>query len=129
MDDTVKIAHMQFMEQLDSPLEKWKLIDQSKVASFYKRDWVNATTLFLRAEIMLPGVCPDHAFDVLTNLRLRKQWDKRLQSVDIIEETEVTVKSYIKLAKVNIPFVAQRDQLVQQHRMMNYPREGTHFSV
>ena len=31
--------------------------------------------------------------------------------------------------KVNIPFFAQRDQLVRQHLRKNYPEEGSHLSV
>ena len=78
---------------------------------------------------MFPDISPDIAYDCVADIRVRKKWDHRLERYDVIEQTEDWIMQYNKLMKVNIPFFAQRDQLVKQHLRKNYPEEGTNISV
>ena len=68
-----------------------------------------------------PEVSPDVAYDCIADIRLRKKWDHRLESFDVIERTEESILQYNKLMKVKIPFFSQRDQVVKQYLTKDYP--------
>ena len=83
----------------------------------------------MRMECLFPGITTDVAFDCVADIRVRKKWDHRLERYDVIEKTDDYILQYNKLMKVNIPFFAQRDQLVKQFLKKDYPETGTHISV
>ena len=83
----------------------------------------------MRMEAHIPYVSPDDAFAVLADIKIRKQWDNRLEEYTIIEKSDICVKQYNKLMRVRIPFFAQRDQLVKQFLKKDYPVAGKHISI
>ena len=58
----------------------------------------------MRNECFFPDISPDIAFTCLADLRVRKKWDHRLETYEIVEEGEDYIIQYNKLMKVNIPF-------------------------
>ena len=67
------------------------------------------TTLCLRAEMLFPGVPPEVAFTCIADIRVRKQWDTRIESWNVIEKTDDYAIMHNKLMKVKVPFFTQRD--------------------
>ena len=136
MESITKIENMEtqtvydeFMELINSDISTWQESEMTENIKIWRRDYDPSTTLCLRMECLFPNVTPDVAYKVLADIRIRKKWDHRLESYEIIEENNDWCMQYNKLMKVNIPFFALRDQLIKQHKKMNYPVPGTHFTV
>ena len=72
----------------------------------WRRDWDPSTTLCMRNEAYFPDIPPDVAFTTVADIRVRKKWDHRLESYDIIDQSDGCITQYNKLMKVNIPFFA-----------------------
>ena len=80
-------------------------------------------------ECLFPDIPSDVAHTVLADIRVRKKWDHRLESYEIIEHTDDYVIQRNKLMKVKIPMFSQRDQVLKQFLRKNYPEQGSHISV
>ena len=113
MESITKIENMEtqtvydeFMELINSDISTWQESETTENIKIWRRDYDPSTTLCLRMECLFPNVTPDVAYKVLADIRIRKKWDHRLESYEIIEENNDWCMQYNKLMKVNIPFFA-----------------------
>ena len=117
------------MDYLNSDIDTWQESDEVENIKIWRREYDPSTTLCMRMVCKFPNVSPDTAFEVLADIRMRRKWDHRIEKATIIERNDQFVTQYNRLMKVNIPFLAQRSQLIKQYLHKNYPTHGTHFSV
>ena len=54
----------------------------------WRRDVKPSTTLCMRNEMYFPDTSPDVVFECIADVRIRKKWDHRLESYEIIERTD-----------------------------------------
>ena len=78
----------EFMELLKSDISTWQESDMSEHIKIWRREYNPNTTLCLRMECLFPDVPPEIAYEVLADIRLRSQWDSRLEKNTIVEETK-----------------------------------------
>ena len=73
------------MTYATSDLSTWSESDKAKNLQIWRREVKSKTTLCLRNKCLFPGVPPEVAFTCITDVRVRKQWDTRIESWNIIE--------------------------------------------
>lgn len=86
-------------------------------------------TVCLRNECFFKDVPPDVAYRCLTDVRVRRKWDHRIESYEEVDRRQHSVIMYNKLMQLQLPFFAQRDRVIRQWSKKNYPRRGEHISV
>ena len=77
----------EFLEMVEADIRTWQESEKGVNFELWRRDYDPSTTLCMRMEMKFPGISTDIAYDCLADLRVRKKWDHRLESYDIIEET------------------------------------------
>ena len=108
-----EVAFDEFLAYVNADIRTWQESEEGENFKIWRRDYDPSTTLCMRNEMLFPNIPTDVAYDCVADIRVRKKWDHRLELYEIIEQTETSILQYNKLMKVNIPFFAQRDQLVR----------------
>ena len=75
----------------------WTLIDEYKTLKIWRREWEPCSTLCMRNEAYFPNIPCNIAFELVKDLRVRKKWDHRLASYNIIHESENVITQRNKL--------------------------------
>ena len=129
LSNETEAAFNELMEYLNSSLDTWQVSDEQKNIKIWRRDHNPSTTLVMRMECLFPDIPTEIAHSCLSDTRVRRKWDHRLESYDVIEKTDQYIIQRNKLMKVKIPMFSQRDQLIKQFNRKDYPEKGSHISV
>ena len=78
----------EFLSYVNSDIRTWQESDDCENLKIWRRDWDPSTTLCMRNEAYFPDVSPEVAFTVVADQRVRKKWDHRLESYEVIEQTD-----------------------------------------
>ena len=75
----------EFLQYVNSDLRTWQESAKDKNIQIWRRDYDPTTTLCMRNECYFPDIPPEVAFTCLADLKVRKKWDHRLETYDIVE--------------------------------------------
>ena len=78
----------EFLSYVNSDVRTWQESDEMENLKIWRRDWDPSTTLCMRNEAYFPNVPPEVAFTTVADIRVRKKWDHRLESYDIIDQSD-----------------------------------------
>ena len=78
----------EFLSYVNSDIRTWQESDECENLKIWRRDWDPSTTLCMRNEAFFPDVPPEIAFTIVADQRVRKKWDHRLESYEVIEQTD-----------------------------------------
>ena len=73
------------MEYVNSDIGTWQESGKDTNIEIWKRDYDPNTTLCMRSECYFPDIPPEVAYTCLADVTVRRKWDKRLESYEIIE--------------------------------------------
>lgn len=113
-----------FNEILNEGEDVWEYVDHDENLSIYKKKDSVQNQVALRCQALLPKIPKGVAFKALTNLKIRKQWDKTLQNVEIIENDEDNGSAVIHYHIKTPTFMQTRDALISMKQLKNYPYDG-----
>ena len=76
----------EFLTYVNSDIRTWQESDEAEGLKIWRRDYDPSTTLCMRNEALFEDIPTNVAFDVVSDVRLRKKWDHRIEFYDVLEE-------------------------------------------